>query len=139
MTGDTEAVTVVNHTRGTRPIQIRDEAYRYSIAMKSWAHKLDYGGVDLANVRAMVEESRYCRQYVKFNCINTKFLTPRDRNLPGAYWVSHDGMEHRYWGGSTKGAACACGSTKSCHNPAKMCNCETGDGVWRQDAGKLML
>ncbi|XP_046841750.1 contactin-associated protein-like 2 isoform X2 [Xenia sp. Carnegie-2017] len=137
MTGDTEAVTVVNHTRSMRPIQIRDEAYRYSYAMKSWAHKLDYGGVDLANVRAMVEESRYCRQYVKFNCINTKFLTPRDRNLPGAYWVSHDGMEHRYWGGSTKGAACACGSTKSCHNPAKMCNCETGDGVWRQDAGYL--
>ena len=135
MTDGADAVTIVNHTSSTRQVKVREEAYTFSAAVRSWAHKLDYG-VELKNLRALVDESDHCRQYVEFNCINTKFLTPRGKDLPGAYWVSFDGVGQHYWGGTKRGGvSCACGTTSSCHDRSKMCNCDTGDGVWRQDAG----
>ncbi len=135
MTNSKDAVTIVDHTTSSRQVNIRDEAYTFSFGAQSWAHQLDYG-VDFKNLRAMIDESDHCRQYVEFNCINTKFLTPRGNDLPGAYWVSDSGVEHHYWGGAKLGGVtCACGTTFSCHDKTKMCNCDTGDGVWRQDTG----
>ena len=137
MTKSKDAVTIVNHTTSAKQVNIRDEAYTYSRSARSWVHKLNYGhGDDFKNLRAMIDESDHCRQYVEFNCINTKFLTPRENDLPGAYWVSDTGVENHYWGGAKLGGVtCACGTTSSCHDKKKMCNCDTGDAVWRQDAG----
>ena len=135
MTNSKEAVTIVNHTSSSRHVKIRDEAVRPIFATKSWAHVLDYG-VDIKSLIAMVDESDHCRQYVEFNCINSKFLSPRGRGLPGAYWVSDDGVERHYWGGAKRGGTtCACGTKDSCYDKTKKCNCDTGDGVWRRDAG----
>ena len=135
MTNSKDAVTIVNHTTSGRQVKIMHEAYTFMRSAQSWAHKLDYG-VDFKSLRALIDESDHCRQYVKFNCINTKFLTSRENELPGAYWASENGVEHHYWGGAKLGGVtCACGTTLSCHDKQKTCNCDTGDGVWRQDAG----
>ena len=139
MTNSKDAVTIVNHTSSARQVKIMDEAYTFSYSARSWAHKLDYG-VDFESLRALIDESDHCRQYVEFNCINTKFLTRRELELPGAYWVSENGVEHHYWGGGKLGGVtCACGTTLSCHDKTKTCNCDTGDGVWRQDAGMYCI
>lgn len=139
MTNSEDAVTIVNHTTSGRRVQIMKESHTFSLGAQSWVHLFDYG-VDVDNLRAMIEESDHCRQYVEFNCINTKFLSPRENDMPGAYWVSEDGSEHHYWGGGKLGGVtCACGTTLSCHDSKKTCNCDTGDGVWRQDSGNNIM
>ena len=132
-----DAITIVKHSTSTKQKNVRDEADHFSPAARSWGHKLDYG-VDLKGLRAMIDESDHCRQYVEFNCIDTKFLTPRGNDLPGAFWVSESGVERHYWGGAKLGGVtCACGRTNSCHDRTKTCNCDTGDSIWRQDSGYL--
>ena len=136
MTESKDAVTIVNHTISSRQVKIREEAYTYVFSTKSWAHKLNYYGVDFKNLRTLIDESDHCRQYVEFNCINTKFLTDGENNMAGAFWASENGQERHYWGGAMHGGmTCACGTTLSCYDKKKTCNCDTDDGVWRQDAG----
>ena len=79
MTNSKDAVTIVNHTTSGRQVKIMHEAYTFMHSAQSWAHKLDYG-VDFKSLRALIDESDHCRQYVEFNCINTKFLTSRETN-----------------------------------------------------------
>ena len=137
MTAGRDAVTVVEHTRGEGTVRVRD-ATRYSQGSKIWIHFIEYRGVDYETLRALVDESDRCRQYVQFDCINTTFLTKQaNGRSTGAMWSSTDGISRYYWGGGRDtNSECACARTGSCHDHTKFCNCDTGDGVWRRDAGE---
>ena len=93
-------------------------------------------GIDRLNLRALVDSSDHCRQYVQFDCFNTKFFDRYADQEYGASWFSTDGQQKGYWGGASKTTGCACSQTGSCHDSTKECNCDTGDNVWRRDAGK---
>lgn len=133
MTAGEDAVTVINNTHsGT--MKVRD-ANRFLSFRKSWAHLIKYA-MSYNNLRALVDKSDHCRQYVQFNCINTTFLSKPPNGRYGAVWFSTDGRYRYYWGGAkSTGATCACARKGSCYDRSKVCNCDTGDAVWRQDAG----
>lgn len=105
-----------------------------------YEHEVTYtGSADMSQIRALVEKSQHCRQYIRFHCMRSKLLnTPRGPTH--TFWLSHDGSPQEYWGGAEPGSkSCACGMAKppSCAGPTKFCNCDARDGVWRVDDGYL--
>ena len=134
MSAGEDAVAIINHTRGDRPWRVRD-ATHYSLSHKTWFHLIDYG-VSKENLRAFVDESDHCHQYVQFDCIDTTFLARQPNGRSGIRWFSTDLVRKYYWDGArATSSTCACAGTGSCYNRTKFCNCDTGDSVWRQDAG----
>ena len=44
----------------------------------------------------------------------------------------------RNWGGATSNSRrCACGKSKTCKDPTRLCNCGLNDNVWTEDSGLL--
>ena len=52
--------------------------------------------------------------------------------------MSRDSQKMTYWGGASPGSGkCACGTTNSCADPSRRCNCDKQGNVWREDSGLL--
>lgn len=99
--------------------------------------RITYGS-NLASVRAVIQRSSTCRQFIKYHCYNSKLL-----NSPigpeHVQWLSSFAVPQNYWGGAPAGSSkCACGVTKTCEDPSKYCNCDAENANrWREDYGKL--
>ena len=96
-------------------------------------------GSNLASVRALIQRSSSCRQFISYQCYNSKLL-----NSPvgpeHVQWLSSTAIPQNYWGGSpVDSRKCACGVTKTCEDPSKYCNCDAdNDDRWREDYGELL-
>ena len=134
--------TIIDHTRGRNPmIAIQGKLSDESIGRHFYLHSISYE-TDMENIRALIETSKYCRQYIKYSCQNSVlFDSPKKFDMyggRGGRWVSHDSQVQDYWGGATPGSEkCACGVNGTCAEANKVCNCDTVDNVWRSDEGYI--
>ena len=133
MTASNAAKTVINH----------DKEGKHSVTLGAtdlashYFQRIKYGS-DLASIRALIQRSATCRQYISYHCYNSKLL-----NSPvgpeHVQWLSSTAVPQNYWGGARPGSGkCACGETNSCEpDPSKYCNCDAdSDDRWREDSGK---
>ena len=132
MSASDAATTVINHNKQGKhkvPFGASDVGSRYY-------QRITYGS-DIASVRALIQRSSTCRQFIKYDCYNSKLL-----NSPvgpeNVQWLSSTSVPQKYWGGAPAGSnKCACGLTKSCEDPTKYCNCDAdNDDRWSQDSGE---
>ena len=105
-----------------------------------YKHDISYSGSSgLNQIKALIQKSKHCRQYVRFHCFGSKLLnTPRGPSH--TYWLSRDGSRQEYWGGAEPGSKrCACGMTDppSCTIKTRFCNCDVLGETWRVDDGYL--
>lgn len=99
-----------------------------------YSRDVSYLGASLSQLSALTDASAYCEQFISYECHGSKLFTKGK-----GWWVSRDGVRMKYWGGATNmDNYCACGITGTCANPAKLCNCDADDNVWREDSGLLI-
>ncbi|XP_078703537.1 uncharacterized protein LOC144928731 [Branchiostoma floridae x Branchiostoma belcheri] len=86
----------------------------------------------MEQVRALVDRSSHCKQYIKYECYKSVIWESTSR--PYAWWVTWDGRQADYWGGAQRWShKCECGRWRRCSR----CNCDYNDGRWRADSGYL--
>ena len=97
---------------------------------------IHYTGANFLQLGNLTTTSAHCEQFIKFECHHTLLL--ENGHMTG-WWVSRDGDQMTYWGGSnsTYPYKCACGVTGTCADNAYGCNCDKNDNVWREDSGLL--
>ena len=97
---------------------------------------IHYTGANLLQLRNLTTISAHCEQFIKYECHSSMLL--ENGNMQG-WWVSRDGDNMTYWGGSNFAypGKCACGVTGTCADLARGCNCDRNDWVWREDSGLL--
>ena len=104
-------------------------------APSSYSRDISYN-ISMAQIIALLNLSHNCEQFIKYECRGSVILLYN--NLLYASWVSCDGVKMNYWGGASPGSGkCACGMTKTCKKPSRVCNCNSNDNVWRFDEGYL--
>ena len=93
-----------------------------------------YTEANLLQLGSLAAISAHCQQFIKYECFGSRIF----RSKKG-WWVSRDGDQMAYWGGSNSSYPykCACGVTGTCARIAYGCNCDSNDRVWREDSGLL--
>ena len=123
-------VTVISHDSEDRML-VQD-------CSSNGCYKRDitYTGADFLQLRSLTTISVHCEQFIKYECFGPVLLY--NGGMYG-WWVSRDGDQMTYWGGSNSSFPykCACGVNGSCDNPANGCNCDSDDTTWREDSGLL--
>ena len=124
---NTSGVTEIGHDSESR-IEVngyeRPESYR---------RKIKYD-VDINQIAEIISRSQKCEQFIKYECLNAGF----DFAKPYSCWISRQGWQMRDWGGATSNSgSCACGMSKTCKDPTRLCNCGLNDNVWTEDSGLL--
>ncbi|RDD42651.1 Fibrillin-1 [Trichoplax sp. H2] len=103
------------------------------------AHKspVEYQHADLDQLKQLIDVSQSCIQEVKYQCRHAR-LTDNSGNLM-SYWVSRQGVNMNYWGGSDGWTGCLCGMSGTCvGGPNAKCNCDKADNVLRTDFGPII-
>ncbi|XP_078681749.1 contactin-associated protein-like 5 [Branchiostoma floridae x Branchiostoma belcheri] len=120
------AVTFIGHDSETRThVNGFEDSGSYSKDVIYWN--------SVEQVRALVNQSSHCKQYIKYQCSHS--LIWAGSGIQQAWWVTWDGRQADYWGGASPGSGkCACGQTGSCSG---RCNCDANDYTWREDSGFL--
>lgn len=136
-TNSSRTYTVVTHNKMTET-PVGNAKLDFSGSF--YKHDITYTGSSGMNqIKALIQKSKHCRQYIRFHCFRSKLLnTPRGPSH--VYWLSRDGNWQEYWGGAEPGSKkCACGMTDppSCVVKTKFCNCDARGGTWRVDEGYL--
>ena len=116
-------VTVVSHDSESRTHVKGYEKYG------NYSRDIHYIGSSLSQLKGLTEASKYCQQFIKYEC--------RDSTLGDGFWMSRDGVKMTYWGGASTGNSCACGMTNSCAIPQLLCNCYYNEPFWLEDSGLL--
>ena len=102
----------------------------------SYHRNIHYIGASVNQIKGLTEISKNCQQFIKYECKNSvlRGFYGQPMTLYG-WWVSRDGEKMTYWGGASEG--CACGRSRSCADPGRLCNCDKNDAVWHEDSGLL--
>ena len=119
-------VTVVSHDSEDRILVIGYED------PGSYKRDIQYTGANLLQLGNLTAISAHCEQFIKYDCYDSRLLLD---NYMYGWWVSRDGDDMTYWGGSNSNFPykCACGASGACES----CNCEYNDPAWREDSGML--
>ena len=97
-----------------------------------YSRDVHYTGASLSQLASLTRVSSHCEQFIKYECYGSVMSSGY------AWWVSRDSSKMSYWGGASPSSGkCACAVTNSCANPSYGCNCDSNDGVWREDSGLL--
>lgn len=104
----------------------------------SYHRNIHYINASINQIKGLIETSKNCQQFIKYECKNSvlqgfHLQSPKRHG----WWVSRDGENMTYWGGSGASEGCACGMSSSCADPQRLCNCDINDNVWREDSGLL--
>ncbi|KXJ24228.1 Contactin-associated protein-like 2 [Exaiptasia diaphana] len=130
VTASKSAATIITHDKMQKQL-VPEGARQYN---RFYFHRITYHQADMASMRAVVQKSTHCRQYISFNCFKSRILNAPIGPAP-AQWLSGSGTLHSYWGGAPRDKhMCSCGLTGTCDNPRKLCNCDIGDAEWREDS-----
>lgn len=136
-TNSSRTYTVITHNKmaettvGNAKLDFSGSFYKHDITYTASS--------GLNQIKALIQKSKHCRQYVRFNCFGSKLLNA-PRGPSHAFWLSRDGSRQEYWGGAEPGSKkCACGMTDppSCAVKTRFCNCDVLGETWRVDAGYL--
>ena len=97
---------------------------------------IHYTGTNFLQLGNLTTISAHCEQFIKYECHDSVLLY--NGGMFG-WWVSRDGDQMTYWGGSnsTYPYKCACGVTGTCADIAYGCNCDKNDNMRREDSGLL--
>ena len=97
---------------------------------------IHYTGANFLQLGNLTTTSAHCEQFIMYECYHAKLL---DESYMFSWWVSRDGDNMSYWGGSnsTYPYKCACGVTGTCADNTYGCNCDKNDLEWREDSGLL--
>ena len=136
-TNSSRTYTVITHDKmtetsvGNAKLDFSDSFYKHDITYT--------GSYGMNQIKALIQESKHCRQYIRFHCFGSKLLnTPRGPSH--AYWLSRDGIRQEYWGAAeldSKKCACRITDPPSCAVKTKFCNCDVHGETWQVDAGYL--
>ena len=103
----------------------------------SYKAALTYEEASLAQVSALADRPKTCKQFIKYDCYHSLFKSNPGTNKPFGYWHNRAHQQMLNWGGTHFGngtkPVCACHKTKPCAIPTELCNCDTNDYVWRSD------
>ena len=101
-----------------------------------YVRDIHYIGANLLQLGNLTAISAHCEQFINYKCYHSRLL--RNGDMYG-WWVSRDGDQMTYWGGSSASFPykCACGVTNTCADTTYGCNCDKNDAVWREDSGLL--
>ncbi|XP_052093084.1 uncharacterized protein LOC127729350 isoform X2 [Mytilus californianus] len=91
---------------------------------------IEYAGNN-GDISKIIEHSAFCRQDVTYDCQDSPIMANGNAQI-----VDIDGNVKDYFPGGLPGR-CACGLTGTCFDKTKQCNCDTVDGVRRQDFGPV--
>ena len=120
-------VTVVSHDSESRTLV---DGYDGD---GNYSRSIHYSGASLSQLASLTDVSLHCEQFIKYECYGSMLMYRSN-----GWWVSRDSSKMLYWGGASPGSKkCACGMTNSCADSSEACNCDTNDGVWREDSGLL--
>ncbi|KAI8490618.1 Coagulation factor 5/8 C-terminal domain, discoidin domain [Branchiostoma belcheri] len=81
----------------------------------------------MERVRAVVEQSSFCKQHIKYECYNSVLWDDHGKRGRYAWWVTWDSRQADYWGGASPGSGACYGR----------CYCDNNDNTWREDSGIL--
>ena len=126
-----EGITVISHDSEARTRVPKGNG-------KATYKKTIIYGVTNSYIKAIIKNSRECKQFIKFEC-HGSWLTAIDSGTynPSTWWVSAAGQKMKNWGGvSHTKEGCACSLTNSCAG-GYVCNCNENDLTWREDSGYL--
>ena len=108
---NTIGVTVISHDSENRTlVQGCDPKGCYQ-------RDIHYTGANFLQLGNLTTISAHCEQFIKFECHNAVLLY---NGRMFGWWVSRDGDQMTYWGGSnsTYPYKCACGVTGTCADSA---------------------
>ena len=131
VTDENYTVAIVSHNKAG-PRQVSSGKFFPSFG---YYHELKYPA-KFKQIRALIAQSEWCRQFVIFKCFASKLLPPPDQERvlwkgPGLGSLIAD-----HWPGAPAGSnKCACGVNGTCADPNLPCNCDIGDNTWREDEG----
>lgn len=94
--------------------------------------------IPIESVKAIVDRSEHCRQFVKYSCKDAPlFNAPGGK--PSSRWLSANGYLQYYWGGARPDSyKCACAYTSSCRGGG-FCNCDSPSSEIGPDADDGLL
>ena len=80
--------------------------------------KVQYIGVNLQQIIALINQSSGCRQYIRLDCYRARMWNYLEGTFipdtPITYWVSRNGSQMVNWGGVDTGVqGCACYANRS--------------------------
>ncbi|XP_046846012.1 EGF and laminin G domain-containing protein-like [Xenia sp. Carnegie-2017] len=132
---NSRGVTEIKAPETTIPVQIPSPV-RYS-ARFSYKKEIVYE-IPIESVKAIVDRSEHCRQYVKYSCKDAPlFNAPGGK--PSSRWLSANGYLQYYWGGARPDSyKCACAYTSSCRGGG-FCNCDSPSSEIGPDADDGLL
>ncbi|CAL1543552.1 unnamed protein product [Lymnaea stagnalis] len=124
-------VTVIGHDQEERKqVQGWEGAREYQANL---AYNISFD-----HVVSIIDQSEYCEQYIKWECLAALIHNFNDNNKITTGWLNRTRGVADYFGGASPGSnGCACGVNHSCANPLFLCNCDSNDNVWRKDDGYL--
>ncbi|XP_006817817.1 uncharacterized protein LOC100377028 [Saccoglossus kowalevskii] len=135
---EASAVTTIRHNQEDRThVQGYDEPGSYMA-------NITYGDVSIDQIRAVIDTSDTCEQWIGYDCYHSAFNF--DTDVPNAWWVDYSGTNHYYWGSSgNQEGFCQCGVNGDCDDATGgindalniKCNCDNNDNKWRTDEGYL--
>ena len=101
-----------------------------------YVRDIQYIGANLRQLGNLTAISAHCEQFIKYECYHSWLFN--NGSIFG-WWVSRDGDQMTYWGGSNASFPykCACGVSGTCAYNRYGCNCDTNDNVFREDSGLL--
>ncbi|KAI8490892.1 hypothetical protein Bbelb_313110 [Branchiostoma belcheri] len=122
------AITLIGHDSEARThVKGFEKPGSYSKDVTYWN--------SMEQVRAVVDQSSSCKQYLKYECFNSHLWDNRQTHQWYSWWVTWDGRQADYWGGaSPESGKCACGEAGKCRSKF---NCDANDLKWREDSGFL--
>lgn len=101
----------------------------------AYARPITYD-VGWLQMRALIEVSQRCRQYVKWECSGVGAGFGYSDERPLSWWESVEGEPQFYWGGASENLTCAC--YPDCFSPDQRCNCDSNaEFHWLEDQGYI--
>lgn len=101
----------------------------------AYARPITYD-VGWLQMRALIEVSQRCRQYVKWECSGVGAGFGYSDERPLSWWESVEGEPQYYWGGASENLTCAC--YPDCFSPDQRCNCDSNaEFHWLEDQGYI--
>ena len=130
----THMLTVVHHNKEKRS-RVQGIANN---PPASYRAPLVYEGATLRQLAALVDASKSCKQFIKYECFHSLL---HSYGTDYAYWLNRAHQKMSHWGGARPGQnqTCACYNTspRSCADQRYKCNCDKNDDTWRVDEGDL--
>ncbi|PVD37242.1 hypothetical protein C0Q70_04237 [Pomacea canaliculata] len=112
----------------------------------SYVRLIKYSTDDMKGLEEVIERADTCRQYIEYQCNNSKLLAPVGGDNVDKYvrsygwWVGRTYQPMYYWGGAAPGSGkCSCGlEEKGCVGSSSTCNCDAGLNEQMSDKGYLV-